>query len=191
MSSHRETFEAKYRRDPDPWDFKLSRYERRRYAATLAALARARYGHAFEPGCSIGEFTAMLAPQCDRVLAMDISLTAARRAVVRCAEFPGVEIKCADIRHEVPPGPFDLVVFSEIGYYFDSATLRRMARQLAATISTGGEFIAVHWLGHSTDHALHGDDVHEILRLQLPLDWVGGTRHEGFRIDRWRRRERT
>ncbi len=191
MSSNGETFEAKYQRDPDPWDFKLSRYERRRYAATLATLGRARYRHAFEPGCSIGEFTAMLAPQCDRVLATDISLTAARRAVVRCAEFPGVEINCADIRDGVPAGPFDLVVFSEIGYYFDAATLRGIAHQLAATLGAGGEFIAVHWLGHSADHALHGDEVHNLLRLHLPLDWAGGARYEGFRIDQWRRRERS
>jgi SAM-dependent methyltransferase len=129
----------------------------------------------------------MLAPRCDRVLATDISLTAARRAVVRCAEFPGVEIKCADIQQELPTGPFDLVVFSEIGYYFDAAKLRNLARELAAIIGPGGEFIAVHWLGHSADHALHGDAVHDILRSQLPLDWVGGGRYEKFRIDQWRR----
>jgi len=180
-----ETFEAKYRRNVDPWDFKFSRYERRRYAATLAALGRAHYSDAFEAGCSIGEFTALLAPRCDRLLATDISLTAARRAVVRCAEFPGVEVKCADIRNEVPSGPFELVVFSEIGYYFEAPTLADIATRLASTISVGGEFIAVHWLGHSTDHVLHGDDVHDLLRLHLPLEWVSGNRYDGFRIDKW------
>jgi len=182
-----EAFEAKYRRQVDPWDFKFSRYERRRYAATLGALGRAHYLDAFEPGCSIGEFTALLAPRCDRLLATDISLTAARRAVVRCAEFPGVEVKCADIRSELPSGPFELVVFSEIGYYFDAADLGDIATRLAATISGGGEFIAVHWLGHSTDHALHGDEVHDLLRSHLPLEWVCGNRFDGFRIDQWRK----
>lgn len=184
-------FESKYRQHPDPWDFKFSRYERRRYAATLAALRHARYARAFEPGCSIGELTALLAARCDSVLATDISFTAARRAVVRCAEFPGVEVKCSDIRLELPTQPFDLIVFSEIGYYFEPETLGDLARRLATLLVEGGDFIAVHWLGTSVDHSLHGTKVHELLRAHLPLHWVDGRSYEGFKIDRWTRHERS
>lgn len=184
-------FESKYRRDADPWDFKFSRYERRRYAATLAALRHARYARAFEPGCSIGELTALLASRCDSVLATDISFTAARRAVVRCADFPGVEVKCSDIALELPTQPFDLIVFSEIGYYFDPDTLGDIARRLAAILVEGGDFIAVHWLGNSTDHALHGTKVHELLRSHLPLEWIDGRSYDGFKIDRWTRHDRS
>ena len=184
-----EAFESKYQQDVDPWDFKLSRYERRRYAATLAALRRARYARCFEPGCSIGELTAMLASRCDSILATDISLTAARRAVVRCADFPGVEVRCADIRLEVPSGPFDLVVFSEIGYYLDPDTLSDVARRMAAALDPGGDFIAVHWLGLSADHALHGTDVHDLLRAKLPLEGVDSKCYDRFQIDSWSYRE--
>ncbi len=174
----------------DPWNFKLSRQERRRYAATLGALGKSRYRHAFEPGCAIGDFTALLAPLCDRVLATEVSLTAARRAVERCADFPRVEIKCEDLRREVPRGPFDLVIFGEIGCYFDAPTLVAIGERIATTLSAGGEFVAVHWLNR-VGPALSGDRVHDQLREHLPLSWVGGQRSSDFRIDQWRRREDT
>ena len=59
-----EVFEALYRADPDPWRFASSTYEQGRYATLLRALQRDHYEYAFEPGCSIGEFTALLAPRC-------------------------------------------------------------------------------------------------------------------------------
>ena len=43
-----ETFEARYRADTDPWRFATSTYERERYATTMDALRRDRYGDAFE-----------------------------------------------------------------------------------------------------------------------------------------------
>lgn len=181
------SFEAMYQRDRDPWRFRTSWYERRRYAETMSTLGQPRYRYAFEPGCSIGELTTLLAARCDRVLASDVSLTAARLAVLRCAEFPGVEIQCADLRQSIPLGPFDLAVVSEIGYYFEKDALAYYARQLAARVAGGGELIAVHWLGSSADHALHGDEVHQVLLDELPMSWVAGRRFEGFRIDSWKK----
>ncbi len=171
----------------DPWNFKLSRQERRRYATTLGVLRKSRYRRAFEPGCGIGQFTALLAPLCDQVLATEVSLTAARRAVERCAGFSQIEIKCEDLRHEVPHGPFDLVIFGEVGCYFDAPSLAVIGRRIAATLSPGGEFVAVHWLTRSTHSALSGEQVHDHLREHLPLTWVGGERSSHFRIDQWRR----
>ena len=63
-------FEALYAAAPDPWDFEGSDYERGKYAATLAALPQPRYARALEVGCSIGVLTALLAPRCDRLLAV-------------------------------------------------------------------------------------------------------------------------
>jgi hypothetical protein len=64
-------FEAQYREHADPWDFARSPYEQRRYRLTAAMLPCHRYRRAFEPGCSVGELTAHLAPRCDAVLAME------------------------------------------------------------------------------------------------------------------------
>ena len=65
------TLDAGYFRDmyaasPDPYGLAERWYEARKYALSLALLPRERYGAAFEPGCSIGVLTALLAPRCDQ-----------------------------------------------------------------------------------------------------------------------------
>jgi len=179
-------FEARYAAAVDPWGFASSEYERRRYALTLRALGRSRYRKAYEPGCSIGEFTVQLAERCDELLAVDVAPSAVARARMRCADRPQVRIGCADVAREFPVGPFDLIVFAELGYYFPPGELTRIAQTLTDRLASGGEFLAVHWLGSSPDHHLHGDVVHELLRARLPLQWVDGERHAAFRLDRWR-----
>ncbi len=71
-----EYFEQLYVRDPDPWRFATSGYERDKYAATLAALPNRRFASGFEVGCSIGVLTRQLAERCDALLAADGSPTA-------------------------------------------------------------------------------------------------------------------
>ena len=182
-------FEAKYRESGDPWNFSGSRYELDRYRHTLASLVRGRYRSAFEPACSIGVLTAALADRCDTVQAIDIAPSAVAAARERCAKLPGVTVACADLTAHCPEGPFDLIVFSELGYYFPASRLAQIARSLAARLEAGGEFIAVHWLGHSDDHLLHGDEVHAILKdaLAPSCAWIKGDRQPGFRSDTWRR----
>jgi protein-L-isoaspartate O-methyltransferase len=171
----------------DPWDFSTSAYERSRYQATIASLTRASYRRAFEPACSVGELTARLAPLCREVIATDIARSAVLRARRRCAAFANVRVSHADLARGSPPGPFDLIVFSEVGYYFERSTLLAIAAELEARLDRGGELVAVHWLGHSPDHVLHGDTVHDLLAGCLSLEWLKGGRHEGFRIDTWGR----
>jgi protein-L-isoaspartate O-methyltransferase len=194
MSEHspvsQAAFEAKYRQSGDPWDFNGSRYERDRYELTLRSLMRTHYRRAFEPACSIGILTAALAQRCDDVQAIDIAPSAVAMARKRCASFPHVTISCDDLATQCPEGPFDLIVFSELGYYFTQAQLMRIAQSLGATLEAGGELIAVHWLGTSEDHLLHGDQVHAILKdaLMKACAWIKGARRPGFRLDTWRRR---
>jgi len=183
-------FEAKYRKCSDPWNFTDSVYERGRYAVTLRSLMQPHYRRALEPACSIGVLTAALAERCDEVQAVDIAPSAVAAARKRCAAFPGVAIGCADVLRQCPDGPFDLIVFSELGYYFEEEPLRRIAESLRARLEAGGELLAVHWLGASPDHLLHGDQVHDILKdaLARSCAWIKGDRHPGFRLDTWRRR---
>jgi hypothetical protein len=103
---------------------------------------------------------------------------------------PNVSIACADLAAQCPEGPFDLIVFSEVGYYFTLPRLARIARSLAARLEAGGELIAVHWLGESADHLLGGDEVHGCLKRELATSciWLRGARYPGFRLDVWRRR---
>jgi protein-L-isoaspartate O-methyltransferase len=182
-------FEAKYRHSPDPWQFAASPYEQRRYSTLLRSLTQARYSRAFEPGCSVGVLTAALAERCDSLLACDIAPTAVHLARQRCAGFSNVRIDQADLAKSLPPGRFDLIVFSELGYYFSVAVLAKIIRALAKRITPGGEFVAVHWRGRSEDHVLHGDVVHAILKATLEKRhiWIKGERYREFRLDLWRR----
>jgi trans-aconitate methyltransferase len=178
-------FEARYRADPDPWNYAASAYERNKYELTLRALSRESYRFAFEPACSIGELTVLLAQRCEHLLATDVSPTAVERARQRCAHLGNVTVECRDLRTQPQGQSFDLVVLSEVGYYFGADMLRNIGRRLAGALMAGGELLAVHWLGHSADHVLHGHEVHTILLRSLPLRHTLDERHPGFRIDVW------
>jgi protein-L-isoaspartate O-methyltransferase len=181
----RESFEAQYASTEDPWKFETSPYEQSRYGSILRALSRGHYAAVYEPGCSIGVLTAKLAAIADQVIATDIASRAISRAHSRCEDLPNVALICDDVTTFTPGVAPDLLVFSEIGYYFDAGELTRTARRLAGFLHPHGEFVAAHWLGSSAEHILHGDEVHEILKACLPLNWVKGERYARFRIDCW------
>jgi SAM-dependent methyltransferase len=180
-----EFFESMYAEREDPWEFASSQYERDRYEAIVRALGNRRYRRAFEPGCSIGILTAQLAMFCDRVEAMDISPTAVARARLHCEHLPNVQILCGSLPEMIPDGEFDLVVFSEIGYYFTEAQLSAVATELVKQMSPAATLLAVHWLGSSRDHVLDGDRVHTVLKTLPNLRLVQSERYPGFRLDRW------
>ena len=64
-------FERMYANSDDPWHLAENPYEQRKYALTVASLPRERYRRGFEPGCSIGLLTALLAPRCEELVATD------------------------------------------------------------------------------------------------------------------------
>jgi cyclopropane fatty-acyl-phospholipid synthase-like methyltransferase len=177
-------FEAKYQQKTDPWDFSSSDYELRRYDAIIRAIAHRRYGRAFEPGCSIGVLTERLAEHCDEVYAMDFSSSASARAQVRCAHLPHVEVHCASLPEGTPAKDFDLLVLSEIGYYFAPQDWQRICTALIDSIQPGATILAAHWLGHSQDHRMSGEEVHEILLSHAMLRVEHAERGPNMRLER-------
>ena len=182
--SSAEFFEAKYQGTVDPWNFAGSPYELDRYRTIMAALCHRRYRRAFEPGCSVGVLTEQLATICDEVLAIDFTPTAVLRAQKRCASLGNVTIRCASLTEPSLDG-FELVVLSEIGYYFSPANWRRIMRKLISPMSAGATLLATHWLGVSSDHMMGGNQVHDILASNSLLRLEHAERHEAFRLDRW------
>lgn len=160
-------------------------HERLRHQSIMSALPRRYYAHAFEPGCGAGELTAQLVKTCGRVSAIDVLPDKVARARARCAPWGSADIRCADLRDHMPEKPVDLMVFSELGYYFSAPELIDIARNLVNRMTPGGEFIAAHSLNPEMDPVLHADAVHCQLLANLPLRWVTGERHGGLRIDRW------
>jgi SAM-dependent methyltransferase len=163
-----QTFEEMYRDGGDPWQFATSFYEQRRYDLIAAMLPRLRYRRAFEPGAAIGELTRRLALRCDEVVAVEASASAAHRAEqLLGGKYPAARVVRETIPDWMPTGSFDLIVMSEFGYYFDRASLEILVARLVELLDAGGTFVAAHWRGHSVDHLLHGDEVHEATRQVL------------------------
>ena len=180
-------FDEKYQRDADPWNFKKSEYEQGRDSVLVSELGGRIYSRAFEPGCSIGVLTALLAPHCKSLEAIDISARAVQLTRQRCRQLRHVRASCGSLRTGIPGGMFDLIVFSEIGYHFTEEELGGLAESLVRQLEKRGTFLAVHWLGTSRDHLLSGDRVHEILRAIGGLHLNHEARYEAFRMDRWER----
>lgn len=179
-----EFFEALYRSNPDPWRFADNAYEQHRYDTIASAIPVGPFGTGFEPGCSIGELTVRLGPRCDGYLAIDISPTAVRRASERCAHLPHVEVRTGSLPDDVPGHAIDLLVLSEIGYYFDAPTLASIVARLDDRLTEARAVIACHWLGSSTDHVLGGHQVHDVLTAQFGAPTMHEL-HTGFVLDTW------
>jgi SAM-dependent methyltransferase len=161
-------FRDRYAASPDPYGLAERWYEARKYAITAALLPRQRYGAAFEPGCSIGVLTAMLAPRCDSLLACDVVPDAVTSARARTAGLPGVRVERRAVPGEWPPHSFDLIVLSELLYYFGDADLDEVLRLATGSLRSGGHLLAVHWR-HPAPHPRTGDEVHMQLAAHAGL----------------------
>jgi len=162
-------FDGLYASSADPWGFTTRWYETRKYALSLALLPGERYRCAFEPGCSIGVLSAQLARRCDHLLACDGSAAAARSAAARTAAMPNVEVQRRTIPDGWPPGQFDLIVLSEILYYFGGRDLARVLDLTGGALRPGGTVLAVHWRHPVAEYPRTGDDVHQAMAGQPRL----------------------
>ena len=182
-------FERMYAADPDPWGFETRPYEAAKYAATIAALPRERYRSGFEIGCSIGVLTSLLAGRCAALLSVDVSDVALARARTRNADKPWVTFAQMQVPHEMPGGPFDLIVVSEVGYYWSWEDLNTARRGIVERLEEGGHLLLVHWTPFVEDYPLTGDEVHEdFLAHGAPeLQHLSGQREELYRLDLFER----
>jgi SAM-dependent methyltransferase len=180
-------FDQVYQANEDPWAFASSPYEQTKYADTLAALPRLHYPRAFEIGCSIGVLTAQLAPRCGHLLSVDVSEAALAQARQRCAGLGQVEIKRLQVPDEFPTGQFELILLSEVGYYWARPDLVRAAEQLLTALPPGGQLLLVHWTPFVPDYPQTGDEVHEyfleLARPGGPLLHQHGHRADKYRLD--------
>jgi SAM-dependent methyltransferase len=177
------SFEDLYQASEDPWAFATSPYERDKYERTVAALGDARCGRVLELGCSIGVLTQQLLPRCDELVAVDASPTAIERARDRLGAADGLTLATAVIPEELPAGPWDVIVASEVLYYFAREPLEALLDRLEADLRPGGRLLAVHWRPATLTYPLLGDDVHAILRERPGLHPVHDETTDHYRLD--------
>jgi SAM-dependent methyltransferase len=181
-------FDALYAADPDPWRFGSSPYEAAKYDDTIVALEGQRAQSALEVGCSIGVLTRRLAACCDRLVATDVAAAALDEARRCCSDLINVEFRLARSAGDAMHGRFDLIVLSEVVYYWDDCGISSVAGAIEASLVSGGRLMLVHWLGE-TDYPKSADDAVGALRAAL-----GGVvcvqiseRRKHYRLDVWRR----
>ena len=180
MSLDQGYFDQMYAATDDPWGLATRWYEARKYALSLALLPERYYQEAFEPGCSVGVLTAMLAARCGQVLAWDASAGAVRSAAARTASLPNVCVRQGTVPGDWPPGHFDLVVFSEVLYYFAGGELDEVLDAGVASLRPGGTMLAVHWRHPVADYPRTGDEVHQVLAVQAGLARLAEHREPDF-----------
>jgi predicted TPR repeat methyltransferase len=159
----REYFEGLYAESDDPWDFEVSEYEHKKYARTLAALGDRTFRRALEAGASIGVFTEMLADRCDELIAVDVSERAVAVARRRLSGKGHVRVERRTLPEQMPEGPFDLIVASEVLYYFPKEEMLTVLSGFERELAPGGVLLAVHWRRKTETYPLQGDEVHELL----------------------------
>ncbi len=160
-------FEALHTEHRDPWQVHSSFYEARKRALTLAALPRPTYRRVLELGCSVGALAADLAGRAGRVLAVDESLAALRRAAPTLNGLDNVELAHLQVPEGLGRIDADLVVMSEIGYFLSPGRLRALAHRLR--LSGCGTVVACHWRHNIEGWPLDGPSVHAILRECLGM----------------------
>jgi hypothetical protein len=128
--------------------------------------------------------TERLALCCDAVDAIDFSSTAVAEAKARCSHLPQIEVRCAELPDGRQNKSFDLLVLSEIGYYFTLQSWQQIVFSLIDSLPEGATILAAHWLGHSEDHCISGDEVHEIILSHPQVQLEHAERKQRFRLDR-------
>lgn len=147
-------FEAKFRENIDPWDYKDSPFEAHKRSVLLHACGSRYFGRGLELACAIGETTHALAPRCRRLLAVDASPTALAEAIRRNVTCRRVTFRLSRLPEQTPRGPFDLIVASEILYYLNPNDLDVLVRILARALAPGGRIVILHHLRNFHDAAV-------------------------------------
>jgi hypothetical protein len=174
-----------YEANPDPWQFETSKYEAQKYSATLDALPYALYRSGFEIGGSIGVLTEKLAQRCHSLLSVDVSDIAQKQATQRCHHLSNVDFQMMSVPQEFPNQSFDLVLLSEVGYYWSWEDLKKAQCLILEHLQIKGHLLLVHWIVDARDLPLTGDEVHDSFLELAPrqLEHLKSLREEKYRLD--------
>ena len=183
-------FDGIFAGNDDPWSLASSEYEAAKFAHTVRVLDDRRYPCALEVGCAHGVLTQRLAPLCDDLCAVDIAAGAIALAQARCRDLPQVRFARVAFPREAPAaGALNLVLLSEVAYYWSDADLLIAADWIGRHVAAGGRILLVHWTGE-TDYPQTGDAATVALRDALgdAVTVERADRAKGYRLDLWRRK---
>ena len=182
-------FNEVYAASDDPWSFETNQYELDKYSHTIESLPAEQYGRALEIGCSIGVLTRQLAPFCEELIAVDTAAAPLVTARERLRGYPQVSFEQMEIPSQFPAGNFDLIVISEVGYYWSKEDLDRAVGIVRDRLNPGGDLVLVHYTPYVPDYPLTGDEVHAVFAaaLERRFTHVRSDRAERYRLDVYQR----
>jgi 2-polyprenyl-3-methyl-5-hydroxy-6-metoxy-1,4-benzoquinol methylase len=161
----------KFYEQEDPFDFDSNPYETQKYATTLDLLKGEHFDNALEIGAAEGTFTEKLAPLCISLLAIEMAEPAVKRARERLKKFSHVTFSQAALPHQMPSGPFDLIVASDVLYYLPHDVMTASLDAIEAELMPGGIFFAIHYMG-DFGQPMNGREVHDIMKKRYNMKVV-------------------
>lgn len=183
-------FDQLYAASNDPWNYSDSWYEQRKRAILTGILPRPTFRAAYEPGCGNGELTLALAPRCERLLASDFCQQAVDIARERTAHLPQVSVRRESLPEQWPALSstsleFELVVLSELCYYFDPMQLIEVSALAVASLTSGGHLLACHWKKEFEDRLQPTRSMHGLLDRNGRLRRMACYEDDDFLLDLW------
>jgi SAM-dependent methyltransferase len=130
-----------------------------------------------------------LAARCRRLLAVDVAERALAQARQRCRRLPHVRFARMQVPRAFPNERFDLVLVSEVGYYWSPDDLAAARRLIVRQLVPGGHLLLVHWTPVVADYPLTGDQVHDafVAAADHDLRHLVGRREPLYRLDLFER----
>ncbi len=190
--SSRRFFDDLHRSSPsgDPWEFGSTPNEVARHEHLAALLDGEPSEFALEIGCSTGHLTRRLAGHTSMLLAVDTSSAAIDVARRTCNGVTGLELRVAHVPDELTERDrdVDLVVLSEVGYYFDEAGLAALLDDIARRSVRGARLLGAHWTGTSPDHVLDAATTHRLIDAHPGWERERSAPFGDHLVDLWRRR---
>ncbi|MEF2072208.1 class I SAM-dependent methyltransferase [Consotaella aegiceratis] len=172
-------FEAKFRQNADPWNYAGSRFEAFKRGVLLQACGAGQRGRVLELACANGVTTMALRTRVLRIVGIDASPTAIEAARHRTHDCDRIRVEVGLLPHDMPRGPFDLIVVSELLYYLPERNLFQTLARLRTATAPGGRVVLLHhllnfddaafrpWLAHAAARSILG----EAMSLSLARRW--------------------
>lgn len=160
-----------YEKKEDPYHFNDSPYETEKYAHMMRLLNGRTYGSALEIGAAEGAFTQLLAPSCSSYLAIEVAEAAVARAKDRLAGYANVTFVHAALPNQMPDGKFDLIIASDVLYYFPKDVLLDLTCRFEEALEPGGLLFAQHYLGNF-GQTIVGHKTHDLMKSHSVLEVI-------------------
>jgi LmbE family N-acetylglucosaminyl deacetylase len=181
-----DEFDQLFSQSADPWHYDVAPYEQVRFARTIEALGGRRFHSGLEVACAAGVLTERIAPHCDQLVAVDASREAIAHARRRLQQWTHIDIRVARMPDQLPDGRFDLIMLSDVLYYFGLRGLMEFLLAVIDRAQPDAMIVLVDYLG-PMGIAVNGEMAAEASIALARLHGWEPTRHERndtMRLDR-------